>query len=253
MNYFNNQKKPVDSRSELELARERLIKLEEEERDSRTISTPVTVAYTNIAPVTPKVVASPKSSYGYHSVKIPLTDNATSALNNFNSGSINFVHLQVNNMHDKLECKSEKQIQQTELNVNIAIDEPGFYLYKYQSRNPINPISNVFIYCCPGKSMQQLRMVYSTCKPTVSTDIENFGIRLAKKLEVTDSKDVTPEYIDDELYPKVRTPVNSYEFRPKPSAPTVKNPHPIYSLMAKGGEQHITGRKKVVMPPPGSW
>jgi len=247
---FQQSKKPVDSRSELELARERLIKLEEEERDSRMITSPV-VEYTNIAPVTPKVVASPKSSY--HSIKIPFTDNATSALNNFNSGSINFVHLKVNDTYEKIDCKSEKQIQTNELNAHIAVDEPGFYIFKYQTRNAINPFSNVFIYCCPGKSTPQIRMVYSTSKPTVSAEIEKCGIRLAKKLEVTDTNDVTPEYIDDELFPKVRTPVNSYGFKPKPTAPILKNPHPIYSLMAKGEQQHIPGRKKVVMPPPGAW
>jgi len=256
---FQQSKKPVESKSELELARERLIKLEEEERDSRVISAPSIssgspVVEHNITPSNPHNItpsntsaASPKSS-GYHSVKMPLTDNATSALNNFATSAINFVHLKINNTHDKLDCNAEKEIQPSQLNAQIAVDQPGFYVYKHQR---MGMTSSVFIYCCPGNSTPQLRMVYSTTKPTVSADIEKCGVRLAKKIEVTDASDVNPEYIEEEINPRVIA-VNSFGNKPKP-APIVAKPHPVYSLINVKGDPVSAGRKKVVMPPPGAW
>jgi len=135
-----------------------------------------------------------------------------------------------------------------------------------------------FIYCCPGKSPQKLRMVYSTAKGSVISDAKGLGFGVTKTGEIGEPSELTSQYISS------LTPVSSARSTPvstpgTPGSPfgpyvgrggptravnrnsgdqvkasrqsVIEGAHPVYSLMGSPGS---SGRsKKIVLPPPGAY
>ncbi|KPJ11291.1 Twinfilin [Papilio machaon] len=61
----------------------------------------------------------------------------------------------------------------------------------------------VFIYSMPGYSCSiKERMLYSSCIGTFLDIIEKMGIEIAKRLEIGDGKELTEEFLYDEIHPK---------------------------------------------------
>lgn len=50
----------------------------------------------------------------------------------------------------------------------------------YFENHFINNIQIAFVYCCPGKSPQKLRMVYSTAKGSVLQEAKSLGFSVPK-------------------------------------------------------------------------
>eukprot|EP01114_Cavostelium_apophysatum_P020170 TRINITY_DN6689_c0_g1_i1.p1 TRINITY_DN6689_c0_g1~~TRINITY_DN6689_c0_g1_i1.p1 ORF type:complete len:292 (-),score=88.47 TRINITY_DN6689_c0_g1_i1:2-877(-) len=235
-------------------------------------------------------INSPSGIGGYHSVSIPFSESAKSEIEKLKSGTANFVELEIDDSKEKVNASPAKSVSGiSELKGHLKEDEPRFYIY---AKNTVGttPSTFVFIYCCPEKSPQKLRMVYSTSKPGVADQVTSLGISLAeKKVEITDITELT----EDVLQPKRATQAfappaksaggswnqpsggggsflrqggqqNNNNNRVLPegggtakakSTPTVNNVHPLGKLMQNSG-QNLEGsstKKKIVIPPPNAW
>jgi hypothetical protein len=119
---------------------------------------------------------------------------------------------------------------------------------------------SAFVYCCPGRAAQQLRMVYSTAKGSVMAEAKQLGFNAPKPGEISE-----PSELNDALLRDLTTASFG-----SPSGPTrasnrtmsddagenkarrqsvVTTSHPVYSLMGSGSPR----TKKVVLPPPGAY
>jgi len=254
---YQGTKAPVDGRSEFEIAHERVLKAEEDERNSQI-----------------KTQTTKESGLGgYHSVILPMNDQAKEYLNQFKSGGVNFVQLSIEK--EQVIGVSSKTISVNDIPKEVHITEPRFYVYNFQK---MGASTAVFIYCCPEKSPPKLRMVYSTAKPGVVDQIFKLGISLApKKIEVTSGSELTEEFLRSETNstaPKPSSPAKSaagpgFTGRNKYGAPatipeggdvvkaknvsTIQTSHPIYSLMTQTNTAAPGTKKKIVIPPKGAW
>jgi len=221
--HYSNEKKPVDSRSSDEVLRDKMNKEEEQERESRK-----------------------GKIGGYHAVSIPLSQAAKDEFEKFKQNQINFIELSIDNEKQGINAVNALSVTD-QLSSHISEAEPRFYVYRHQG-------TPVFIYCCPDKSPQKLRMVYSTSKPQVATQIQQLGINLAaKRMEVTEASEITPENISAAVNPRPSYAANSAPVAKSPAkASAVTAPHPIYSLMNQQN-QDPTKKKKIVLPPSGAW
>ncbi|KAH3762490.1 actin depolymerizing protein [Pelomyxa schiedti] len=187
---------------------------------------------------------------GYHTVKLPLSSSATTALSQYKTNTINFIELQVTEDPEEIVAAYTGSIPVGSVGSRIITTEPRFYLYNFMSPSALAPKS-LFIYCCPDKSPAKMRMVYSTVKPTVSKEISVAGINLAKNFEIRGPEEFTVQQINDALRPSHA----SYE--PAKSTTTNKSrtveaPHPVYSMI--GGEAHSgSTKKKITLPPSGAY
>eukprot|EP00128_Syssomonas_multiformis_P002469 Colp12_sorted_trinity150504_noHs@27483 len=211
---------------------------------------------------------------GYHSVKLPLTPEAVDSLAKFKSGTANWLQLSIVKDNSEVDCAECIQISPSEIKARVLTTEPRFYVYSAG-------LSNVFLYCCPGGSPPKLRMAYSTAKPSVADALHNQGITIAVKLENSDPEEITHQYLTTEAKGRVSgSPAVLRGVSQQPSSPpswvksqnpnrhsasatlesatakaskinTVGQQHPVYGLMS--GDSPASGKKKIVMPPPGAY
>jgi len=240
--YYVASKKPVNSLSASEEVRNVVHKEENEERKFR---------------------ASMHASHtggigGYHSVAMPFDQSAKDMVRSLASGQHNFVELAINDAKNGIVGKSGKTVSESQYSQQVNTNEPRYYLIKNQARN-------AFIYCCPGKSPQKLRMVYSTAKGSVMTEAKGLGFQVVKAGEISEPSELTGQYVSSlsggssgVVTGGIRSysspgggPTRSGGSTTKAQRQSViQGAHPVYSLMGSPG----SGRtKKIVLPPPGAY
>jgi twinfilin-like protein len=91
------------------------------------------------------------------------------------------------------------------LSSTISSKEPrySFFRYNYESEgSPLSPI--IFIYTCPTASKIKERMVYASSRSWAVRIAETeAGLKVEKKLEMSDPDDITESSIEEEFKPKV--------------------------------------------------
>ena len=252
---YKDSRKPVESRSNVEVMRDEIYSLEDKERVERTQHS-----------------TSDASSLA---VTIPFTESAKEAINKFKLGTVNFVTLMISEDQKTITTVTSKTINANELSKEINTTEPRFYIFAFQ-------IKKLFIYVCPEKSPINLRMVYSTTKSHVADQIDKLGVNLAKRrLEVADGSELTEQYLREEstsviksVNPKAppRGVTSNHDGTVKASSVQYADaPHPIYSLINSNDNNnknngtatspnnrailHTGGekKKKIVIPPQHAW
>jgi len=244
--HFKGTQKPSDARSAFEIEREKVLEEEDEAREE----------------IVQKMAKVSTSGFGgYHSVTIPLSTSAKSALDRLKSGEVNFVALAVDESQSSIICGDSKNVDVSNISREMHTAEPRFYLYSSQSGKPI-----VFIYSCPGKAPPKLRMVYSTSKPNVINQITQYGLNLAtKKIEITEGEDLLDELKEAQSSTTVKpsqmggrgSMMTGRMIAPAPGStpafggtvkasklPTMNAQHGIYGLMAKPGTEGSTTKKE---------
>jgi len=241
--YFQSSKKPTFALSAYEVEREQVHKEEDRERDFRSSM---------------HTQNQNKGIGGYHSVAMPFDAKAKEMVRNLASGQYNFVELAVNAAKNGITGEKGKNVSIAALGSEVNTMEPRYYLVKNQSRN-------AFVYCCPPKSPQKLRMVYSTAKGSVMAEAKALGFSVAKAGEISEPSEFNSQYLNELGAPSPSTsyggsyganrfggPTRSSGASPAASRSSViQGAHPVYSLM---GASPNSGRsKKVVLPPPGAY
>jgi len=94
----------------------------------------------------------------------------------------------------------------SDLSTAISSTEPRYSFFKYtytsSDGSSLSPI--VFIYTCPSASKVKERMVYASSRNfTVRIAETEAGLKIAKRLEMSDPEDITESGIEEEFKPKV--------------------------------------------------
>lgn len=144
---------------------------------------------------------SARSSHVGRGLKFPMSDEATTALQNLMESNENLVQLVLmtpshtifscNNLHQRIDLPTEK-IELAEISISdaddlsqaITEDEPRFSLYRYGHEfegQHLSPI--VFVYTCPNGAKVRERMVYAAARASVIA-YANYeaGLRVEKKV-----------------------------------------------------------------------
>ena len=229
-----------------EIAHQEILREEERERDFR--------AGLRTQPGSP----GPKKGSGiggYHTVTIPLSPAAKAALS-----SSSFVELAITEDATLVNVVSQSHVSDLAgAKAHIHPSEPRFYLLKTAGKN-------VFIYHCPDASPAKYRMVYSTAKPSIKSQIEATpGLSNLKTLEIRGVEDLTSDALTVSHsasygYTRPSTPIPGSHFGGgsaglrQTSSASSQVPHPVYNMIsqAQGGSPRA-GTKKIVIPPPGAY
>jgi len=137
-----------------------------------------------------------------HSVQFPMSQQAQAKLQALRDGSINLVQLKVDPQKETIELDSAKSVDLQGLQSSIPTNEPRFSIYRYSHEFEGEHFdSNLFIYSCTNDSPIKLKMLYSTVKAVANGAAEANGLKLDKKLEISEGSELTVELFNETLHP----------------------------------------------------
>lgn len=117
----------------------------------------------------------------------------------------------------------------------------------------------VFIYCCPEGTKPRQRITYSSAKQNVAAKAEEKGLKIDKKMEVTDPKDASEKDLEDKLKAPTEAEKNAPAFV-RPNVKRLSEASPMFALLAnvnrKPGDPAPAPNpllKKIVLPPAGAY
>lgn len=159
-------------------------------------------------------------------VEFPLTDEAMSALNDLKEGLISYLQLSIDGKGEVIQLEkreSHKEFDLKDLPNKVPSQSPRYHLFLFPHTNAgLYHKSTVFIYSVAGSNCSvKERMLYSSCKNALMNLLHNkVGIIVDKKIESDDPKELTEEFLIDQLHPKdIRNELNRNKFeRPAPPA-----------------------------------
>ncbi|XP_034824592.1 twinfilin [Maniola hyperantus] len=137
-------------------------------------------------------------------IAFPITESAKQAIIDLQYGSYNYLQFKIDLEEEKI-CQSKAAvISLTELPAQVPSDAARYHLYIFTHTHEGDHMESiVFIYSMPGYSCSiKERMMYSSCKGQFLEIIEKIGVVVAKRLEIDDGKELTEEYLYDEIHPK---------------------------------------------------
>jgi len=140
---------------------------------------------------------------------IPLVvdDDSNKELGKLKEGKVDLVVLAIDGktevLHHK-ESASKVSVEDIAKSTTyLPANEPRYLLYRYaHSFEDKAHSSIVFLYYRPDGSSIKSKMTYSAMKQNVARIAEKIGIEIAKSYEFSESGDLTPSVLLQELYPK---------------------------------------------------
>jgi len=152
-----------------------------------------------------------------HSVKFPMSKYALDKLAALNQGSISLVQLKVDPTKETIELAEAKNINLGALSGYIPTNEPRFTLFRWSHDHESEHFNSVvFIYSCTNDSPVKLKMLYSTVKSVASSSCEDIGLKIDKKLEISEAHEITEELLIEVLHPPTEDKKLAFN---KPSRP----------------------------------
>ncbi|XP_035459359.1 twinfilin [Spodoptera frugiperda] len=137
-------------------------------------------------------------------VSFPITEDAKQGINDLKRGSYNYLQFKIDLEGEKIHLSKAANISLTELPQQVPGDQARYHLYIFKHTHESDYFESVvFIYSMPGYNCSiKERMMYSSCKGQFLEIIEQLGIEIAKRLEIDDGKELTEEFLYDEIHPK---------------------------------------------------
>lgn len=147
-------------------------------------------------------VDSRQSTFG--GVAFPVTNVGQQALTDLLQGSYNYLQFKIDLEEEKIDLAKAANISIEELPSQVPDNEARYHLYIFKHTHEGDRFDSVvFIYSMPGyKCTIKERMLYSSCKGQFLEIIEKSGVEIAKRLEIDEGKELTEEYLYDEIHPK---------------------------------------------------
>jgi len=164
-----------------------------------------------------------------HSVRFPMSEAALTKLKAFLSGQVALVQLKVDPTKETIELADFKP---SALDIEavaslISDSDPRFVLYRFShDHESQHHDSIVFIYSCPEKSPVKLKMLYSTVKAVAIGTAESLGLVIAKKIEITESGELTEDMLIEAIHPPSEDKKQAFN---KPSRPGKGKPRVVRS------------------------
>lgn len=138
-------------------------------------------------------------------VNFPVSEEALGKLEELRDKQITFVQLRVDTEAEMIELLFAGDVTNDDMASKFPEDHPcySFVLFKHTHEGDYLE-SIVFIYSMPGyKCSVKERMLYSTCKaPLLAALEEQLKLEIVKKIEIEDTKEITEEFLLDQLHPK---------------------------------------------------
>ncbi|XP_041976649.1 twinfilin [Aricia agestis] len=137
-------------------------------------------------------------------ISFPITESAKQGLADFKRGSYNYLQFNIDLEEEKICLSKAAVIAVTDLPAQVPSDQARYHLYLFTHTHEGDHMESiVFIYSMPGYSCTiKERMMYSSCKGQFLEIIEKLGLEIVKRLEIDDGKELTEEYLFDEIHPK---------------------------------------------------
>ncbi|CAH7665983.1 hypothetical protein PPACK8108_LOCUS282 [Phakopsora pachyrhizi] len=99
---------------------------------------------------------------------------------------------------ETIELKSEGSLSK----LSFPTDIPSYTFYSLKDEHggeDYGKTRYVFIYACPSESPVKSRLIYSSSSSSVSSKVNELGIRIDKKIETSDPEEIDKDYIISEL------------------------------------------------------
>ncbi|KAI8458392.1 hypothetical protein BY996DRAFT_4577259 [Phakopsora pachyrhizi] len=123
------------------------------------------------------------------------SENAYDSLRSWSQGdSPNaWVQFTIDLSSETIELKSEGSLSK----LSFPTDIPSYTFYSLKDEH--GGEDDVFIYACPSESPVKSRLIYSSSSSSVSSKVNELGIRIDKKIETSDPEEIDKDYIISEL------------------------------------------------------
>jgi len=153
-----------------------------------------------------------------HSVLFPMSTDAVSALKNLST--TNVVQLTVDSEKETIELLNSFSANSVDAVADkLPSDQPCFVFFSYEHQHEgsnVSPI--VFIYSCPNGAKIKAKMLHSTVKSAAIDAAGSQGIKVEKKIEVSEPSELNEADLLLELHPPTREVSTKSSFT-RPSRP----------------------------------
>ncbi|XP_077284988.1 twinfilin actin binding protein isoform X1 [Arctopsyche grandis] len=137
-------------------------------------------------------------------VSFPITQSSYQALSDMAKGVYNYLQFRIDVDKEEIHLSKSANVSLNDLPAQVPSDVPRYHLFLFKHTHEGDHLETiVFIYSMPGYSCSiKERMLYSSCKGPFSDIISQNGLEIIKKIEIDDGKELTEEFLQDEVHPK---------------------------------------------------
>ncbi|XP_015276397.1 PREDICTED: twinfilin-2 isoform X3 [Gekko japonicus] len=135
----------------------------------------------------------------------PLQPEAQQAIQLLKQKKINYIQLKLDLERETIDLVHTHATEIADLPKRIPQDSARYHFFLYKHSHEGDYLESiVFIYSMPGyKCSIKERMLYSSCKSRLLDSVEqDFGLEVAKKIEIDDGAELTAEFLYEEVHPK---------------------------------------------------
>ncbi|PVD25341.1 hypothetical protein C0Q70_15841 [Pomacea canaliculata] len=156
-------------------------------------------------------------------IAFPVSEEAQNGLARFQSKQCNYVQLSLDLENEVVNLEKTDNISIGNLAAQVPTESARYHLFRFQHTHEGDYTESiVFVYSMPGyKCSIKERMLYSSCKSPLIDYLTHQGLEITKKLEIDDPKELTEDYMYDEVHPKVNVAKQAFA---KPKGPAGRGP-----------------------------
>ncbi|XP_038210694.1 twinfilin [Zerene cesonia] len=138
-------------------------------------------------------------------ISFPITESAKQGILDLQRGSYNYLQFKIDLEEEEICLAKAAIITLAELPAQVPANEARYHLYIFKHTHEGDHLESiVFIYSMPGYNCSiKERMMYSSCKGQFLELIEKMGVEVTKRVGVDEGKELTEEFLYDEIHPKV--------------------------------------------------
>ncbi|CAG4937178.1 unnamed protein product [Colias eurytheme] len=138
-------------------------------------------------------------------ISFPITESAKQGILDLQRGSYNYLQFKIDLDEEQICLAKAAIITLPELPAQVPANEARYHLYIFKHTHEGDQLESiVFIYSMPGYTCSiKERMMYSSCKGQFLELIEKMGVEVTKRVGVDEGKELTEEFLYDEIHPKV--------------------------------------------------
>ncbi|KAK9461056.1 uncharacterized protein V1516DRAFT_674902 [Lipomyces oligophaga] len=145
-----------------------------------------------------------RKTYTSGGLTFPLDEEVQAALAGLQSGADNTVILEIDTQKEVIILGLKAEHFADELSDVISDDSPRYTLFLFKHEyDSTEQEALVFIHTCPQGSKIKERMLYASCRSSIIAQAEEAsGIKIAKRIELTDGSEISEQMLMDDLHPK---------------------------------------------------
>lgn len=136
-------------------------------------------------------------------IHFPMTNDVKMALGELKSRRLDYIQMSVDTKAEIINLEEKGSCSVEDLPKKVPENAPRYHLFLFKHTHEGDSLASVvFIYSMPGYNCSiKERMLYSSCKNGVVSNIEELGIEISKKIEVDSGEELTADFLQAELHP----------------------------------------------------